>query len=146
MKDESIFKEIAKQLEIQNAYTSFDMTRVNKEHITSMDKKELQKKLKYIDEKYSGNHSLTKTTIDNQDDLKRVMVTGVGKPTWKREEMLHNVIKYIFKQIDNGEMYEQNGYEYLETVANNSKPPIQYDYIKALWNEYAEESNMKLKE
>ena len=146
MKDESIFKEIAKQLEIQNAYASFDVATLNKKRMDDIDKSELRKKLKYIDEKYSGNYNLMKTTIDSYDDLKRVMVTGVSKSAVRREEMLRNVIEFIFKQIDNGEMYEQNGYEYLETVANNSKPPIQYDYIKALWNEYAEESNMKLKE
>lgn len=146
MKDESIFREIAKQLEIQNTYTSFNMTRVNKEHMTSIDKKELQKKLKYIDEKYSGNYNLMKTTIDSHDDLERVMVTGVVKPSMKRLEMLRNVAKYIFKQMANNKMTEQEGYECLETVANHSNPPVRYNEIRELWNEYAEESNMKLKE
>lgn len=146
MKDENVFREIAKQLEIQNAYTSFDMTRVNKEHMTSIDKKELQKKLKYIDEKYSGNNEFMKITIDSHDDLERVMVTGVVKPSMKRLEMLRNVAKYIFKQMANNKMTEQEGYECLETVANHSTPPVRYDEIKALWNDYAEISNRKLKE
>lgn len=147
MKDENVFREIAKQLEIQNAYTSFNMTRVNKEHMTSIDKKELQKKLKYIDEKYSGNIDFMKTTIDSHDDLERVMVTGVVKPSsMRREEMLENVVEYIFKRIADNKITEQEGYECLETVANHSIPPVRYNDIRELWNEHAEESNMKLKE
>lgn len=137
MKDENVFREIAKQLEIQNAYTSFDMTRVNKEHMTSIDKKELQKKLKYIDEKYSGNYNLTKITIDSHDDLERVMVTGVVKPSsMRREEMLENVVEYIFKRMADNNMTEQEGYECLETVANHSTPPVRYNEIRELWDEY----------
>lgn len=137
MKDENVFREIAKQLEIQNAYTSFNMTRINKEHMTSMDKKELQKKLKYINEKYSGNNEYMKITIDNHDDLERVMVTGVVKPSsTKRKEMLENVVEYIFKQMANNKMTEQEGYECLETVANHSRPPVRYNEIRELWDEY----------
>lgn len=85
-----------------------------------------------------------KTTIDSKEDLKQVMARGVTHIEDKRKETLNNVLDYIFKHIDNGDMDKNLAYIAFETVANNSMPPVEFKTVKAMWDEY--ENKYKLEE
>ena len=81
----------------------------------------------------------SKTTVDNKEDFKEVMARGVTAFPNTRKKTLHNVLDFIFKQIKLGNMDKNLGYIAFETVANNSMPPVKWETVKLLWNEYENE-------
>lgn len=79
----------------------------------------------------------SKTTVDNKEDFKEVMARGVNDLPNTRKETLHNVLDFIFKQIKRGNMDKNLGYIAFETVANNSMPPVEWETVRSMWDEYA---------
>ncbi|MBF2261875.1 MULTISPECIES: hypothetical protein [Staphylococcus] len=91
------------------------------------------------------NNKFKKITIDNKEDFEYALTHGVIDLPNEREEMLHNVLHYIFKEIVSGKMSEIDGYFSFEIVTNNSQPPVPYGKVKELWNEYADRFNVDTK-
>lgn len=88
-----------------------------------------------------------KIMIDNKDDFEFVQKHGVTSSIYnnEREEMIHNVLEYIFEQMKAGKMSESEGYLSFELVANNSEEPILWASVKELWNTYADKYNIDTK-
>lgn len=88
-----------------------------------------------------------KITIDNKDDFEYVLEHGVTSSDYnnEREEMIHNVLEYIFEQMTEEKMEEYDGYMYFEIIANNSEVPIMWASVKELWNTYADKYNVDKK-
>ena len=133
----------------QMCYIRIAIIITNKGYKVMTDNKEIYNTDDRVLEEVFGNTKINnkfkKITIDNKEDFEYALTHGVIDLPNEREEMLHNVLHYIFKEIVAGKMSEIDGYFNFEIVTNNSQPPVPYGKVKELWNEYADRFNVDTK-